>query len=112
MCTIIHSQKWRPGGIIVEHIAALAVVGCCCVTIATVCATRNQLVVPARDEALAAQTALDADRMVILNPDKGNVVTIPMGSDKYQATVQAQTVEVIKVGTTQHWTFTRRVHPD
>jgi hypothetical protein len=95
----------------VEHIAALAVIGCCCVTIATVQATHHEMVVPARDEAYAAQVALIAVRLFAANPDPTKrIITCPMGFDQYEAVVHDTKVEVKIIGSSKTWTFTRGVH--
>lgn len=94
----------------VEHIAALAVIGCCCVTVATVSATHHELVVPAREEAYAAQAALNAIRITTANPTGGMRVVTPLALDKYAATVDGDKIEVEKLGTDKKWTFTRGLH--
>ncbi|KRM54747.1 hypothetical protein [Lacticaseibacillus sharpeae] len=94
----------------VEHIAALAVIGCCCVTVATVSAAHHELVLPAREEAYAAQAALNAIRITNANPTGGMQVKTPLAFDKYAATVVGDKIEVKKVGTDKKWTFTRRLH--
>lgn len=96
----------------VEHIAALAVIGCCCVTIATVSATHHEMVVPARDDAYAQQVALTAIRLNVATNE--NLMHCDMGDDRFTAHVTATQVEVSLDDQTgqeiESWTFVRGVH--
>ncbi|WDF81875.1 hypothetical protein PQ472_08040 [Lacticaseibacillus pabuli] len=94
----------------IEHIAAIMVMSMVCLSIAAVQHTHQQLVVPARLNALAKQAGLN---MVRLN--RANAATrseVILGRQHFNARIAGSWVEVRCDASDKKWRFSTSVHDD
>ncbi len=108
MGAISNQEKRRRGGLIVEHLAALAVIGCASASIVTVAQVHRQFVSPERNAAYAAQVALNTARVYAAT---GTAKThYLMGHNQFTSQVTNGQIEVTMDGSKNQWTFTTGLH--